>query len=77
MPRVESSSMVNKENDSEQEEEEEKVESPKKIGEIVKNKRTRSEIQAEIEELENQTKQLENDIEEAAAQEDYDKAEEL
>ena len=75
MPRVESSSMVNKENDSE--EEEEKVESPKKIEEIVKNKRTRSEIQAEIEELENQTKQLENDIEEAAAQEDYDKAEEL
>ena len=58
MPRVESSSLVNKEQDSD--EEEEKVQTPEKI-----------------EDLESQAKQLENDIEEAAAQEEYEKAEEL
>ena len=75
MPRVESSSLVNKEQDSD--EEEEKVQTPEKIQAIGKNKRSKTEIQAEIEDLESQAKQLENDIEEAAAQEEYEKAEEL
>ena len=58
MPQVESSSLVNKEKDSD--EEEEKSEINEQIDEIKQDKRTKSQIQAEIEGLESQAKELES-----------------